>query len=368
MRQYFIFKLLAVCALLLGAPLVGVLLTGKPLTVYLELPPVTRYVAHATFSWPLFIMAALSGFVLLAWIVFLAIPDAAAPSRPSVSRRSMPWWGWLALISLAVFWMLAWSRFAWFRPLQQFTFTPLWLSYIVLVNALVYRRTQASLVTHRLGSLLALFPASVLFWWYFEYLNRFVQSWHYIGIESFGAGEYTLHTSLAFSTVLPAVISTLEWVKSFPQLAERRLRWRVTIPPSQRGARLIIVIAWCGLVGLPIWPDYLFPLIWIAPLLLIVSVQVVLGERTVFAPLADGDWRPVYLPAIAALICGFFWEMFNYLSYAKWIYSIPFVQRYEIFEMPLLGYMGYLPFGLECLVIADLVERLRHRSDAQQRA
>ena len=63
-------------------------------------------------------------------------------------------------------------------------------------------------------------------------------------------------------------------------------------------------------------------------------------------------------PALAALICGFFWEMWNQYSYPKWEYSIPYVQRFQIFEMPLLGYLGYLPFGLQCRVVADLIERL----------
>jgi hypothetical protein len=59
--------------------------------------------------------------------------------------------------------------------------------------------------------------------------------------------------------------------------------------------------------------------------------------------------------AMAALFCGWFWEMWNYYSLAKWEYAIPFVHRYEIFEMPILGYAGYLPFGLECAVLVDML-------------
>ena len=53
----------------------------------------------------------------------------------------------------------------------------------------------------------------------------------------------------------------------------------------------------------------------------------------------------VALSAMAALVCGFFWGMWNYYSYAKWVYAIPHVQRFRVFEMPVLGYVGYLPFG-----------------------
>ena len=68
------------------------------------------------------------------------------------------------------------------------------------------------------------------------------------------------------------------------------------------------------------------------------------------------------IPALAALLCGFFWEMWNFHSLAKWIYQVPYVQRYPIFEMPLLGYAGYLPFGLECALLGMIVdEAMRKR-------
>ena len=43
---------------------------------------------------------------------------------------------------------------------------------------------------------------------------------------------------------------------------------------------------------------------------------------------------------------------------------MPYVGRFKTFEMPLLGFAGYLPFGVECLVLAELVERIaakRHK-------
>ncbi|MEC7347693.1 MAG: hypothetical protein VYB60_02400, partial [SAR324 cluster bacterium] len=55
------------------------------------------------------------------------------------------------------------------------------------------------------------------------------------------------------------------------------------------------------------------------------------------------------------LICGFFWEFWNFWSYPKWIYQIPFVDFWRIFEMPVLGYLGYLPFALELFGLYHLV-------------
>jgi hypothetical protein len=79
--------------------------------------------------------------------------------------------------------------------------------------------------------------------------------------------------------------------------------------------------------------------------------------------MSAGDWSGAVGAALAAIICGGFWEMWNYFSLAKWEYSIPLVHRFKIFEMPLLGYAGYLPFGLECVVIGDMLGQLLDREE-----
>jgi hypothetical protein len=116
-----------------------------------------------------------------------------------------------------------------------------------------------------------------------------------------------------------------------------------------------------GLMCIGVLPNYLFSLLWISPLIIILSLQTLTGEKHILSGLAAGHWSPVVSSALAAAFCGFFWEMWNYYSLARWEYSIPFVHRFKIFEMPILGYAGYLPFGVECVVIGKLVERFLKR-------
>jgi hypothetical protein len=84
-------------------------------------------------------------------------------------------------------------------------------------------------------------------------------------------------------------------------------------------------------------------------------------EQNIIDQMCAGHWSIAVSSALAALFCGGFWEMWNYFSLAKWEYSIPFVHRFLIFEMPLLGYAGYLPFGLECTVVGTMLERMVRR-------
>ena len=254
--------------------------------------------------------------------------------------------------------MLAWGRFTWFKPLQSFTFAPLWTSYVVFVNALTFRRTGDCLLTQKSRYLVALFPASALFWWYFEYLNRFAQNWYYIGQELFSPVIYVVHATIAFSTVLPAVMSTAELLQSYPALSRTRFQRPLVLESRRVQGGAILALASCGLICVAVWPDAWYPVLWFSPFLILVSVQVLLCEESVLQKLERGEWNALTLPALAALVCGVFWEMWNHYSYPKWAYSIPYVQRFQIFEMPVLGYFGYLPFGLQCGVVADLVARL----------
>ncbi len=345
--------------LLVGMPLIGAKLAGKPLTLYLGFPPLAPKVVLLDFSWPILLVYGLVEILLYAALVYLLWPKKRLEVR--LSRR-FPGWGLIMLAYLGFAWYLAWQRPAWAGSWLNHTFTLLWLGYIGVVNALCVWRGGWSLLTHRLQYFLGLFPLSALFWWYFEYLNRFVGNWHYVGVESLTPWQYFIQATLPFSTVLPAVISTMALLSMFPLGREQAFPPLVSGSPRM-WAWLVLFFAGLGLVGVGRWPQWFFPLLWCAPLLLFVSLQVLLGEKTYFAPLAEGRWEIVALPALAALVCGFFWEMWNYWSVPKWVYTVPFVSCCKIFEMPLLGYAGYLPFGLECAVIAHWWARLLNRRD-----
>ena len=77
---------------------------------------------------------------------------------------------------------------------------------------------------------------------------------------------------------------------------------------------------------------------------------------------ATGNWSRLVRFAVVSLLCGLVWEMWNINSFTKWIYAIQYVHRFQYFEMPLLGLFGYIPFGIECLVITDVWMKRRFAS------
>jgi hypothetical protein len=309
----------------------------------------------ASFVWPVFLIYALIIVVCVAPFLWRLITWRGDASD-EIGGRRFPWWGWCGLAITAVAWLSAWTRFDWFAPWQRYTFTPLWLGYILVINALAFRKTGHCLLRDRPGCFAVLFPASAAFWWYFEYIDRYVGNWHYVGVESFGPLAYFVHATISFSTVLPAVVGTTQWLRGYPRLQHGLANlWPVRFAESKTLAWVLLGLGAFGFLTLGAWPREFYAMVWLAPLLILVALQALARAPNPLSRLVHGDWRSVGVPALAALFCGFFWEMWNWQSLAHWEYSIPFVQRFLVFEMPVLGYAGYLPFGVACVVVADLV-------------
>jgi hypothetical protein len=340
-------------AMLVGLPLIGVAARGGDFAPYLEWPPVTRHVVHAGYNGRIFVLIGLLDLAMLTGLIFL-FRQSRKGAQASLPKAGFPFpaWGWWALALTFLGWLLAWTRFAWFAPLQEHTFCIPWIGYILFINALCRMRSGRSLMSDAPRRFLLLFPASATFWWFFEYLNRFVQNWYYVNARDFSPASYTVLASLAFSTVLPAVLSTyrllLTWPSFNPGLSNVL---PLPLPRGRLSAAIGLIATSMILALIGIYPDYLFPVVWVAPLLIITGFQALAGRPTLFFRLRSGDWRAIVAAAAAALICGFLWEMWNSLSLARWVYAVPFVNRFHLFAMPLLGYGGYLPFGMECLVI-----------------
>ena len=354
--------LLVAVALVVGLPPIGMALVGRDLEPYFDLPPLARHVEPTGFSW---LAALLVAALVVASVApfLLAVLGGRAGAPPRRAGGRFPVWGWGGVALSLAGWLVAWTRLPWLAAVQPFTFLPLWFGYILVVNALVVRRTGRSPMTDDALRYAALFPLSAGFWWLFEYLNRFVQNWHYVGIEQFGPGEYAAWASLAFATVLPAVGATRALLMSFPRLSAGLDRGAAVELVGSRGAALATVAGSAlALAAIGLRPDLTFPLLWLAPLGVLIGLQTLFGLPHAFAPVGRGDWRGVWTWGLAALACGVFWECWNDYSLAKWVYAVPYVHRWQIFEMPLLGYAGYLPFGLECAAAAALAAQLTGRA------
>ena len=122
---------------------------------------------------------------------------------------------------------------------------------------------------------------------------------------------------------------------------------------TQRAALFLLGIVLLAVTLL--YPKYSPAFIWMSIYLIVDPINYRFGARNLISETKSGNWSSVIVLWIASLICGFFWELWNFYSNPKWFYSVPGVDFWYIFEMPALGYLGYLPFILESFAIFNLV-------------
>lgn len=268
-------------------------------------------------------------------------------------RDSMlPLYGYVSIVLISVSWYFNWTL----EGLRtHFLFFPLWLGYCLFVDALVRRIKGNSLLSRSWKKYISLFIISIPIWWFFELFNQRTQNWHYLGREYFSDLEYFLFASLSFSTVLPAVFGTAELVGTLPWIKNRI--YGPKISANKKGLVFLFIIGWATLILMLIWPQYFYIFVWISLFFLFDVINYLLKNRSLVAYSDKRNWRPMISLALGCLTCGFFWEMWNFYAYPKWIYHTPGVEFLPIFEMPLLGYLGYIPFSFELFAFYHFVTR-----------
>ncbi len=268
-------------------------------------------------------------------------------------KRSFPLHGWLGAILILVFWILNWTLQG---PRTHWGFFPLWLGYCLTIDGLVFWRTGTSLLRRSLRKYMGLFLISAPAWWIFELLNIRTQNWIYIGAEIFSPLEYAFWTTLSFTTVLPAVFGTAEFFASCGFV--KRLKPGPRIDTDKQTTLIFFVIGWTMLALILFWPKIFFGFIWISLYFILEPINIWLGNRSLADWTQQRDWRPVISLWLGVLVTAFFWEMWNYYSYPKWVYHVSWGNWLHVFEMPLLGYGGYLPFALELYALYHFISGL----------
>lgn len=264
-----------------------------------------------------------------------------------------PLYGWVGLLLCGLFWGLNWGL----EGLRtHWGFWPLWVGYILIMDGLAWRRKASSLLSRNYFLFIMLFLLSMPFWWLFEWFNRFTGYWEYHPRDAFSPLEFFLLSSLNFSVVIPAMFTTAEWVGSFRWIDHFRGNFRI-------GGRfwvqlLFFIFGLLMLACVFLFPEYSPAFLWMALYFLLDPLNKWLGYKSLLDETAQGDWRTVMALWIGSLICGFFWELWNYYAWPKWVYHLPFAEFLYIFEMPLLGYLGYLPFSLELFCLYQLLAGL----------
>ena len=247
----------------------------------------------------------------------------------------------IVVVTMGLSWLLLWTQETYWNPLF---FVGLWMGATFLMYGLGaegYPGWRWHLV---------MIALSVPLWWWFELVNYRVENWEYVDRFDYSHLEYFVFASLAFSTVIPALHSA--WGIT---MAKVRPDTATDADPKYGGwfaAEAIVGVAVLGMVF--VLPDVFFPAVWAAPFLVLDGLVGLGGGHSLVRDLVLFRWRLAATIGAGGLLCGFLWEFWNFWATPKWVYHLPYLDIVNVFEMPLLGYGGYIPFAWSVYQLLNL--------------
>ena len=273
--------------------------------------------------------------------------------------RTLPRYGWVGLLVMLV------SEAGMLAQIDPFYHwhTPIaWTGYILLVDALVWKRRGESWIRNHAAEFLFAVVVSVPIWVLFEIYNKYsIYSWYYVGLpenrllRDFGY-------AWSFATILPAIFETADLIST---RHEHRAPDRAHPPPAHAlsAAAWLSVALGATMVIVPVFvhSSYLAAPVWLGFIFLIDPLNARAGDESILGDLREHRRRRLVNLLAAGIVCGVVWEFWNYWGGTKWIYNVPVLPDVKIFEMPILGFGGFPPFAVECFVMYVLVRRLLWR-------
>jgi hypothetical protein len=194
---------------------------------------------------------------------------------------------------------------------------------------------------------------SAVIWLIFEAFNLRLGNWWYHDVPA----EWWLRwpgTVLAFATVVPLLAVTEQLFASFGWFERARIS-RFAITPRLLQTSMAVGFAMLALTLLA--PRYAFPLVWGGFVLLIDPINYQADAPSLLRDLEKGRPGRIYRLLLTGLWAGLLWELWNFWAAARWSYTVPFVGELKLFEMPVLGFLGFPPFTLEAFALYQFLCR-----------
>src|SRR5882672_5693685 len=236
-------------------------------------------------------------------------------------------------------------------PIPTWFYVLAWYPTLIILDEVVVLLGGESLLARPHQLALMLWWSAVI-WFLFEAINFRLRDWYYVFLPA-GRLERWLGITVSLATVVPAVLLPERLLDRLGVWRDLRLRG-FTLEPQH-----LEIAGWVGwglLAAVLAFPRYLYPLTWGAVWLI---AEPLLYRRdpahSLSADMTQGSWGRIARLMAAGLFAGVLWESFNAMARGRWIYTVPFLEHLKIFEMPLVGFLGFPFFALEVWSLYHLV-------------
>lgn len=232
-----------------------------------------------------------------------------------------------------------------------------WWSFILIVDSINFRRTKSSLLYKSGKDFLFMAFLSVFVWLVFELFNLRLQNWSYHDLPENWPIRW-LGYFIAFASVVPAMKELQLFFMSILK-DKGPAFFRLKVTPAV--VRLCVFLGATLAVLALAWPRIFFPSAWLCFIFLLEPINLRLGVDTLLKDFERKNWNRFWSWVLAGFFAGFLWEFWNFWAGSHWEYSLPYLNFYKIFQMPVFGYTGFLPFALQVFAFYQIISYLNKK-------
>jgi hypothetical protein len=234
-----------------------------------------------------------------------------------------------------------------------------WWALIFIFDSLNFRLRNMSPLFRSPKKFVFMAFISVFVWLIFELFNLRLENWSYHDLPASLPIRW-IGYFFAFATVLPALIELSElFSKVFKEKSLAKFDF-VKKKVFLNGSVIFGILSLGLCLG---FPRLFFPLAWLSFIFLLEPINYRMNNDSLFSDLEKGRAGRIYSWLAAGLAAGILWELLNFWSSSRWEYTLPYLNFGRIFQMPVFGYGGFLPFALEVFALWSFIQFMKKKID-----
>ena len=232
-----------------------------------------------------------------------------------------------------------------------------WWPLILVLDSVNFRMRGSSPLSRSPRNFMFAVFVSIPVWLIFELFNLRLQNWSYHSLPAEIPLRW-LGYGFAFASVIPALIELSTLFQTL--LGEKRIPF-VPLKTTASTLNGSILLGFLLLVICIMFPHLFFPFVWLGFIFLLEPLNFRLGLDSLLADAKEKKGNRILSWLLAGFSAGILWEALNFWAGSHWEYTIPYLNFFKIFQMPVFGYGGFLPFAIEVFAIYTLLDFVRSR-------
>lgn len=245
--------------------------------------------------------------------------------------------------------------------MQTWFYICAWWPLIIILDSVNFRMRGSSPLSESPRNFVFAAFVSIPVWLIFELFNLRLQNWSYHSLPSELPLRW-LGYGLAFASVIPAF---LEFSTLFQALLKKQRIPFVGLKTTASTLNGLMVLGLLLLTLCVVLPGLFFPFVWLGFIVLLEPLNFRLRLDSLLADAKKQNGNRIVSWLLAGFAAGILWEALNYWAGSHWEYTIPYLNFCKIFQMPVLGYGGFLPFALEVFAIYTFLGFIRRQMRAR---